>query len=86
MNKYYSKADAMLLTLKGNNFVSKTLPLKLQSYMSTGKPIFASIEGAARDVIEESKCGVCIEPDDYISLAKTMLDFIKDCGIADAHI
>lgn len=78
LQEYYDLADAMLLTLKGDSFVGKTLPLKLQSYMSTSKPIFASIDGAAKDVIEESKCGVCVKPDDYIALSKNMLDFINN--------
>lgn len=78
LKKYYDNAEAMLLTLKGNNFVSKTLPLKLQSYMSTGKPIIASIEGAAHEIINESNCGVCVEPDDYKALSQMMYDYIKN--------
>lgn len=86
MLKYYEQADVMLLTLKGNTFVSKTLPLKLQSYMSTGKPILASIEGAAEEVINESGCGICIKPDDYKLLSKKMSylinnkEVLKDMG------
>lgn len=78
MKMYYDSADAMLLTLKGNNFVSKTLPLKLQSYMSTGKPIFAAIEGAASEIISDSKCGVCVKPDDYKALSNLMADYIEN--------
>lgn len=78
IKEYYNNADAMLLTLKGDNFVSKTLPLKLQSYMSTGKPIFAAIEGAASEIIEESNCGVCVKPNDYITLSKFMSDYINN--------
>lgn len=78
MLEYYANADIMLLTLKGNTFVSKTLPLKLQSYMSTGKPILGSIEGAAEEVINESGCGICIKPDDYKLLAKKMSYLIKN--------
>lgn len=75
---FYQNADVMLLTLKGNNFVSKTLPLKLQSYMSTGKPVLASIEGAAKEVIDESGCGICVKPDDYKELSKKMEYFIEN--------
>ena len=84
--KYYEQADVMLLTLKGNNFVSKTLPLKLQSYMSTGKTILASIEGAAEEIINESGCGICIKPDDYKLLSEKMSylinnkEVLKDMG------
>lgn len=40
MPSFYKKADALLITLRGNNEVGDTMPGKLQMYMTTGKPIF----------------------------------------------
>ena len=86
MPDYYRKADALLLTLRGNNFVGNTMPGKLQAYMSTGKPVLAAINGAAAEVISESGCGACVPAGDSHGLAEIMKNYIespesyKDCG------
>ena len=65
-----------MLTLKQNGEVGNTIPAKLQEYMSTGKPVFASVGLGARMIIEDSNCGVVCDASDYISLASNMKDFI----------
>ena len=77
MPSFYQKADALLLTLRGNNFVGNTMPGKLQVYMTVGKPIFGAINGAANEVITESHCGKCVAASDYRGLAQMMRDFIE---------
>lgn len=78
MPEFYKKADALLITLRGNNAVGDTMPGKLQMYMTTGKPILGSINGAAKEVIEESKCGKCVAAGDYKGLASIMADYIDN--------
>lgn len=86
MPKFYKMADALLITLRGNNEVGNTMPGKLQMYMTTGKPIFGAINGAANEVISEAKCGSCAKAGDYYGLAERMRSFIEhpsdysDCG------
>lgn len=86
MPEFYKMADALLLTLRGNNAVGDTMPGKLQMYMTTGKPILGAINGAAKEVIEESKCGRCVKAGDYKGLSELMDDFIShredysECG------
>jgi len=86
MPEFYRMADALLITLRGNNAVGDTMPGKLQMYMTTGKPILGAINGAAKEVIEESECGKCVKAGDSAGLAKIMEDFIghpenyKNCG------
>ena len=80
MPEYYRKADALLLTLRGNNFVGNTMPGKLQTYMTTGKPIFGAIDGAAKQVIEESGCGACVPAEDAVGLANLMGAYIEHPG------
>lgn len=86
MPGFYKEADALLITLRGNNAVGNTMPGKLQMYMTTGKPILGAINGAANEVIKESGCGRCVSAGDYKGLSKIMADFIdnpddyNDCG------
>ena len=86
MSKFYEMADVFLLTLRGDSTVGLTVPSKLQGYMAAGKPVLAAINGAAAEIIEESKCGVCVQAGDYESLSEKMKEFIevpdkyKECG------
>ena len=75
MPKYYTLADALLITLRKGN---STLPGKLQMYMTTGKPIFGAMNGSGADVIREADCGVCVPAEDAVSLAAAMESFIID--------
>ena len=75
MPKYYSMADAMLVTLKKSGFISYTLPGKVQTYMASGKPIIGAIDGETMDIINESKCGFCCEAENSEKLAEIILKF-----------
>jgi glycosyltransferase involved in cell wall biosynthesis len=77
MPRFYTLADAMLVTLKDNITLSYTLPGKVQSYMAAGKPILASINGETRRVIEEAGCGLCCNAEDHLKLAEMIMKFSK---------
>ncbi len=76
--KLYKKADATLVTLSNDNKIGTTLPLKVISYMSIGKPILASLSGSAAEIIKNHELGVVVEPNDYKSLCDVMKDFIEN--------
>lgn len=76
MPEFYSKADAMLVTLQKDTTLSMTLPGKVQTYMAAGKPIIGAIDGEARLVIEESGCGFCVNAGDAVGLSEQVRNFI----------
>ena len=86
MPKFYKLADACLVSLQADNQIGLTLPGKVQGYMAAGKPIIGMIDGSAKDVIDESECGICVKAGDVDGLAEAMKDFIenrdkyKGCG------
>ena len=77
MPDFYRMADALLVTLRGNNEVGNTIPGKLQMYMTTGKAILGAINGGGQEVINESHCGSCVPAGDYQGLAKLMKYYIE---------
>ncbi|MBQ8138906.1 MAG: glycosyltransferase family 4 protein [Lachnospiraceae bacterium] len=77
MPKYYSLADAMIVTMLPDPFVSLTLPAKVQSYMAAGKPIIACADGEIPMVINEAKCGLCAKADDEKGLVELIKLFIQ---------
>ncbi|MGL4654963.1 MAG: glycosyltransferase family 4 protein [Sarcina sp.] len=78
MKEFYRLADVCLLTLKGGTYVSQTMPGKLQGYMAAGKPVVASIDGAASETIKESSCGLCVKASDWKGLANLFKEIIED--------
>lgn len=75
MPKFYQKANALLVTLKGDYpQTRKVVPARLQSYMSAGRPVLAMIGEGGADIIRESKCGYAVDASDYKSLADVILN------------
>lgn len=72
--QYYKKADVCVLTLDGSTHIGDTLPGKLQTYMAAGKPVIAAANGATKEVIEESCCGICTPAGDDRALGGALLD------------
>lgn len=80
MPNYYRNADCCLLTLNvpGAPGINSTLPSRLQGFMAAGKPILASIDGSAVQVINDSGCGKAVPAGDAEGLAKLMRDFLDN--------
>ena len=76
MPKFFSHADALLVSLKKNKIFSMTIPAKTQSYLACGKPIIASIDGEWAKIITNAKCGVVSPSEDSITLSKTIKELI----------
>ena len=81
---YYSQqADAMLLTLKETKMkhLDITVPARLQSYLSGGKPVLAMIGSGATDIIKDADCGYAVPAGAYKDLA----EIIRNKVIADTE-
>ena len=77
MPKFYSMADAMLVTL-ADNTISYTLPGKIQSYMAAGKAVLASANGEIDHVVNDAACGVCVPAEDARALADAARSLTKE--------
>ena len=77
MPKYYSMADAMLVTMKKDDVISMTLPGKIQTYMAAGKAIIGAIDGETATVIRESESGMCCSAEDSDALARIAIEFME---------
>lgn len=77
------QSNVLLLPLMPNEGIEKTEPLKLQSYLQAGKPIFGILNGAGREIIEGNRLGLCAEPTDTAAIAE---GFKKMVAFADEHV
>jgi Glycosyltransferase len=77
MPKYYSMADAMLVTLTADPLISRTLPRKVQTYMAAGKTIIGAATGEIQNTISAAGCGYCADAEDADGLAKAVNLFVE---------
>lgn len=78
MPAFYRMADAMLVTLRREDFLSYYLPGKVQSYLAAGKPILGAADGETRKTLERSGSGYTCGAEDYRGLADAMVSFCAD--------
>jgi glycosyltransferase involved in cell wall biosynthesis len=77
MPKYFSCADALLVSLKKDPIFAHTIPSKIQSYLACGKPVLTSLDGEGSRIIEEANAGFTSPSEDPLALATVIKKFIK---------
>lgn len=68
----FSKASALLVTLKSDRIFTYTIPCKIQAYLAAGKPIIAAVDGEGAMVITEAGAGFTSPSEDAEALAKNI--------------
>jgi len=69
MPAYYALADVLMIHLKNDPLFEITIPGKTQSYLLSGKPIIASVNGDTAKLIEEAGAGYGVKAMDPRDLA-----------------
>lgn len=72
MPYYYSRADVMLVSLTDTELFSITIPSKVQTYLASGKPILASLNGEGAEIVREWKAGLTCPASNPKELAKAI--------------
>lgn len=73
MPEFFSFADVMLVTLKRDPIFALTIPGKVQSYMASGRPIIAMLDGEGGHIVQESGAGIACPAEDPEALASAVL-------------
>lgn len=77
MPEILSKSDVLLITLKKSEVFSKTIPAKLQSYMSAGKPILTICDGITSKIVREANSGFTADSSDYMKFVENLEALMK---------
>lgn len=83
MPAFYASADVLLVTLKESPVFAMTIPAKVQSYMTAGKPIVTMLSGEGSRVVSEAGCGLITDSGDYEGLARNI---IKMSNMTEAEL
>lgn len=81
--KIYSECKVGLVTLHPLENYLEALPVKLFEYMAAGVPVVASDIPLWKKIVEESGCGVCVNPFDVDEIAEAMDYIIENPAIAE---
>lgn len=73
MPSFFKHADALLVSLKDTPIFSMTIPGKLQTYLATGIPIIAMLNGEGADIIKKAQAGLTCPAGNSQQLAETVL-------------
>jgi glycosyltransferase involved in cell wall biosynthesis len=71
-------SDACLAILKNIPMFRTTYPNKVFDYMAAGRPTILAIDGVIREVVEEAKGGIFVQPGNAEALAHAVLTLEKD--------
>lgn len=72
MPDFYDRADALLVTLKKSAAFDKTIPAKVQGYMTASKPILTMLTGEGSRIVSEANCGLTAESGDFERLVENI--------------
>ena len=75
---YYNLCDVCLLTLSNTSIIGVTPPAKLTGYMAACRPIIASVDGAAKRIINAAGCGYVVDANDVDKFAEIMQNAIDN--------
>ena len=77
MDYIFKNSGCLLAMLKSDEIFTYTIPGKIQAYLSSGKPIIASLNGEGARIIVESGSGITCPSEDIAALASGVLKLFK---------
>lgn len=82
---FFNQADVMLVTLSDDPLFALYAPAKISSYMASGKPIVAVLNGEGAEVIKDADCGWSLPAGDSEGFARLAIELSqKDKSVLEA--
>jgi glycosyltransferase involved in cell wall biosynthesis len=75
---YISAADLCLVILKRSDLFKTVIPTKLLEYMACERPVLVAVDGQARQIIELSRAGTFVEPENSAALCRAIVALAGD--------
>lgn len=78
---FYRASDVCLVPLRKTALFRAVLPSKIFEILGCGRPILLSVEGEAKELVEESGGGISIEPESARALRDALERLASDPGL-----
>lgn len=72
MPAIFSRATALVVTLRKDEIFRYTIPSKIQAYLEAGRPIIAALDGEGGRIIEEAGAGFSSDAEDSLALSQNI--------------
>jgi colanic acid biosynthesis glycosyl transferase WcaI len=79
---FISASDACLVLLKKTDVFKTVIPTKMLEFMSCARPVILGVDGQARQIIEDAKAGLVIEPENADALVTAINQLNANRGLA----
>jgi colanic acid biosynthesis glycosyl transferase WcaI len=76
MPSFFKHADALLVPLKSEPIFAMTIPGKVQTYLASGKPVLAMLDGEGADVVNDAGAGIVCGAGNGEGLADAVLEMM----------
>lgn len=73
-------ADACLVLLKKTELFKTVIPTKMLEFMACARPVILGVDGQAREILEEARGGVVIEPENASALSAAIVRLEQDAS------
>ena len=77
MPSFFAHADALLVSLKDTPIFAMTIPGKLQSYLASGIPVLAMLNGEGSEIVSMSRSGLSSPAGDGVALAESIRKLLR---------
>ena len=77
-------SDVCLVLLKKTELFKTVIPTKMLEFMSCAKPVILGVDGQARQVLDEARAGIAIEPENAGALAEAIRRLKADAAAGRA--
>jgi colanic acid biosynthesis glycosyl transferase WcaI len=81
---YISASDACLVLLRKSKVFETVIPTKMLEFMSCGRPVILGVGGQAKEILERSRGGICIEPGNPAALCEAILRLRQDPELGES--
>jgi glycosyltransferase involved in cell wall biosynthesis len=67
--------------LKKADVFKTVIPTKMLEFMACGRPVILGVDGQARQIIEEARAGIFVEPEDHFALSQAVIQLCHDAPL-----
>jgi glycosyltransferase involved in cell wall biosynthesis len=78
--QFIGASDVCLVPLRRAEVFKTVIPSKMLEMMACARPVILSVEGQAREILEEARAGRCVLPEDAAALTDAVVDLAWRAG------
>ena len=83
MPSFISASDACLVMLRKADLFKTVIPTKMLEFMACARPVILAVDGQAREIVDDARAGLFVEPEDVRGLVETIQRLVTDLALCE---